>query len=750
MPLVVTNKFYFPFTFSKATLFRLTVELMLLIYLLLAYSSRQYRLRITPLTWLYAIWIGFTFISSLLGANFYLSFWGDFERSEGILLHLHLLVFLIILTSAVKEGRHWKMLLNFLFGAGILSAFIAMGQYFNLSFILNTQGERLSGAIGNPGFFAAYLIFNIFFALYLASQTGNRYLKIIYVLTSLVFVFLVYATATRGAMVALILTFILSGLFVGFSRGRSRRFKIGFSVLLLLFIVTSIFIRTQKDSDWITAYGPLHRIARLSFQERTVQTRLMAWEISVKGWKEHPVLGNGLENFNIVFNKYFNPLFYQDEGSVVWFDRAHNVVFERLVTGGLVGFISYFAIIGYALYFLTFKVWRESRDRDAGLLLALLVVAHLVQNLFIFDSVVTNVLFIFTLGFISQYEKDDVRFVKLFPSKTLYVGLLAAYIILILPILNFIVIKPAKASNLAAQSFSAQAQLNYSDNTTFHLAEIAFDKLEQAIRLGTYGNQELRVQLAQYVDTLIANNYSDRGLIGEAVIKVNENIARQLQEEPQNVANYLLAMRHYNFAREINPGYLNQSLSIFKQAIPLSPARVHLYQEAGYSEVFLAQIAEDGGDPEAAAEHYKQALIYFQQTIDLNPAVIESYINKVMAYLSSGQLEQVDSVLEEMDSQGINYHDRIYLRKMASLAVKYGHYNYANQFLQELFALDENNKKNAIDLALSYACIGEDEKAIELAQSIAEQFPENQTDADNFIQSVQGGIFRDGGKACQQ
>ena len=71
--------------------------------------------------------------------------------------------------------------------------------------------------------------------------------------------------------------------------------------------------------------------------------------MSLKGLKEHPFLGWGQGNFNLVFNKYYDPKMYKQEP---WFDRAHNVIFDRAITTGLIGLLIYLFFIFYPVYFL--------------------------------------------------------------------------------------------------------------------------------------------------------------------------------------------------------------------------------------------------------------------------------------------------------------------------------------------------------------------------------------------------------------
>jgi len=59
----------------------------------------------------------------------------------------------------------------------------------------------------------------------------------------------------------------------------------------------------------------------------------MAWE----GVKEKPLLGWGQENFNLVFNKYYEPSLY---GQEVWFDRVHNEDILQITLKNISGIIA--------------------------------------------------------------------------------------------------------------------------------------------------------------------------------------------------------------------------------------------------------------------------------------------------------------------------------------------------------------------------------------------------------------------------
>jgi O-antigen ligase len=77
--------------------------------------------------------------------------------------------------------------------------------------------------------------------------------------------------------------------------------------------------------------------------------------MAIKGIAEKPFIGWGQESFNYVFNKYYDPRMYNQEQ---WFDRAHNVFFDWLTAGGILGLGTYLFFFGTLLWYL----WRKNDD----------------------------------------------------------------------------------------------------------------------------------------------------------------------------------------------------------------------------------------------------------------------------------------------------------------------------------------------------------------------------------------------------
>ena len=146
----------------------------------------------------------------------------------------------------------------------------------------------------------------------------------------------------------------------------------------------------------------LTRFAGISMTEGTTESRLTIWKMSWQGFKEKPVFGWGQENFNLVFNKYYEPILYKQEP---WFDRAHNVFFDRLTTNGIFGLLSYIGLLGAALYYLWAKRKNTGLSVEDSAMFGSMFLAYFFNNLFVFDNLISLILFATFLAYVSFVQK---------------------------------------------------------------------------------------------------------------------------------------------------------------------------------------------------------------------------------------------------------------------------------------------------------------------------------------------------------
>ncbi|PIV38783.1 MAG: hypothetical protein COS30_00235, partial [Candidatus Portnoybacteria bacterium CG02_land_8_20_14_3_00_45_8] len=119
IPLIVDGDYYFPYITPKTLAFKIAVEALFLAYLILAVKKPEYRPKLNFILILFISYLAVIFVSSLSAGSFYFSFWSNNERSEGLVLLLHLLLYLIMLSGFVKGVKQWSIVLEASFASSI-------------------------------------------------------------------------------------------------------------------------------------------------------------------------------------------------------------------------------------------------------------------------------------------------------------------------------------------------------------------------------------------------------------------------------------------------------------------------------------------------------------------------------------------------------------------------------------------------------------------------------------------------------
>lgn len=766
-PLYVSSKVFFPFIVTKTIVFYIVVEIMLLAFLYLAWRDGAYKIKINKVIILFFIYIVLILISSILGDNFYRSFWSNNERSEGIFLMLHLFLLLFVLSGFFRKFKEWLYIFDLSFFAGLLVSLVALGQFLQLPWLLaSSSGVRLAGTIGNAGYMAGYLVFTIFFGLLLLFKRKNIYLRIYYVVFIVLMVFIVLNTFTRGGMLALFFTGLVFALYLLFYYFQDKRLKIAGLIVILLSVSFFAFTVVNKNSDFIKNSQILGRIASIphdlnifSKESRspTAENRLMTWNSAWQGFKERPVFGWGQENFYQPFDKYFNPGIYRKEGSVVWFDRAHNIIFDRLITGGILGLFVYLLFLFLPFVYLwRYYLTREKKNRYfIPMIFSLIILAYFIQNLFIFEALVIYVPLFLILAFAGLFD-GGYRW-KWITNYNVSKYLFILWLLLILPVMYLGTIRPLSAN------MDLTVVLGPSD---FSL-EQRFNLFKNVLAQNTYGNQEYRRQLFAFLESskqglnnqIQQNPQSQNALmtkygpvITEMAEYTDKEIQKQLEENPHSTANYLLAMRFNNFIfnniEKIN--IIEKNTELFQQLEKISPNRQHIHLEMGYSYFYVASDFAATGQDDIAKSYYDLAIDRFKFASELNKRNLETYkqLSNILIFAKeNNQMQELwDDLYEVRDGiySGF-YEDRmiIFFGQLINSAINAENYEIIKFFADQLIEIDPDNPNHYVSLALAHAYLGEDDKAIEIAQMVMEFGGGYEEQSAEFINKVRNGEFSD-------
>ncbi len=410
IPFIIANgglfpNMFFPFITGKNFAFRILTELMLGAYVLLALREPRYRPRFS---WVFAALCGFVLwagIATIFSVDPVKSFWSNFERMEGYVTVLHLLAYFFIASAVLTADKLWTP-----FFRASVAASVAMSGYGLLQLVgkigIDQGSTRLDGTLGNAIYLAVYMLFNIFFALILLYRDrDNKTLRWLYAAAIALDAFVLFGTETRGTILGLVGGLAVACLYLVYELRRDARWdrlrRAALGGLAALVIIVGGFIAV-KNTSFVQHSPALGRLASISFEDQTTKARFMIWHMAWDGFKDKPVFGWGQENFNFVFNKYYNPGMY---GQEQWFDRAHDAFLDWLTAAGAPGFLlflSLFAAAGAA-------IWRsrELEVPERALLLGLLA-GFAFHELFVFDNIVSNLQFFALLALAHGLSQREV------------------------------------------------------------------------------------------------------------------------------------------------------------------------------------------------------------------------------------------------------------------------------------------------------------------------------------------------------
>jgi len=735
-PLVVSNNYFFPYIFPKALFFRVIVEVALVAYLLLAAWDKNYRPRLNLLFIIFCLFVLTAFFSSLCGVNFSSSFWGDMERSEGLILWLHLAAYFFILIGILREKKHWFWLIDFSLLVGAIVVFQGLAQNFNIGQLKSEGGVRVTAMFGNASFLAAYLILELGLALYMICRRQEIIYRVLYAFLIVGLLAVAVMTLTRGAVLGLIAGLFVVGVISFFSQNVPKSLKGTFMAAAVLIGVFGGVIYLNRSAAWVMKSPALSRLASISLTDTTGRNRLAAWQAAWNGWQNRLLFGYGLESYQYVFDKNFPPVIYDDEGSQVWFDRAHNLIFDRGVTTGFAGLALYLAFLFLPFYYLLKKF--KAGDAAGSLPFIGLMVAFFVQDMFVFETITTYILLVFIWAFLSL-EAKEIRIPNQI-GRGAYAAAFGLALLLLGPAMYFGNIKPALANQDAATAINAS---DNPDSSFFTVVE----QYKKALASETYGVPEYRIDFIDFVGQKLAN----QGQVVDKVIPIIEytdaQVAKQLSERPDDAMSNLVAMRNYDYTYAVYADKkierLQKALTFFPKLQELSPTRPQIYREAGYSHLYLFRLYREAGQTKLAATHAAEAESLFKKSLELNPKVYESYVSLLMAYFNTDNQPAIRETLAKMDQGGVDYHSLKRSSELAQLAINAGNFSGAIIIYEEMVKANPDNVEIISQLAKLYAVAGQDAKAIATAEELR-KIPNGleSVQIDDFIKAVKRGEFK--------
>lgn len=324
-----------------------------------------------------------------------------------------------------------------------------------------------------------------------------------------------------------------------------------------------------------------------------------SWSVGWQGLKEHPVLGGGLGNFSYTFAKFKPESFLQSDLWQIRFDRASNQIAEILGSGGILGVLSYFLMVGMLL--LISLVILKSKIQIP---LLLGFVALMVGQFVFYQNSVLSFSFWLFLGLIvvswGQASKEKVYSFKDFPEVGLIFSVIFWVVLIGFAFCFF---------NLGKYYLADIHYKSYLVNPTQN-----FQNLEESTQLAkertSYHIVLARAYLQRFAQEA-AKSTPDNQVIGNMVaLAVGEGKAAT-ELSPHRVAAQETLGVIYRDIRGVAQGALEWGTKSFEKALELEPRNPVLLTELGKLKVIENQIAE-------AKELFGRAIELMPEYLDAN------------------------------------------------------------------------------------------------------------------------------------
>lgn len=740
LPILVIPPWFYPPDWGKSIIFRSVLAILLFLFLWQFFYRRN---EITPPSFknnkvLWALGALFTvfLLASIFSVDPFFSFWGSPHRGDGFTTFIFYFVF-ASLTSILLKKEDWKKTWIFSIAIGILASLIGIIQYYGLfNKIFLSIPDRPPSTMGNPDFLATYLLLLFFITLsffikktpseniHYPDQKQNKYLKIFYLLSCLLFLYTILITESRAAYLGLTIGLIYFFLFLP---KKTTALKIGAVTFLIIVCSLAVYINTFARFPQLLENNKLFKSidSRLSIKLLAEDPRFAAWKIELNILKSKPLLGYGPENFAVGFDKYYDPSIPYLNADIGWWDRAHNILFDIGSQAGILGIIAYLSLFIVSLWQLQ-KLKNNQRKITAGngnpwiiphgIQAAL--IGYFITNFFGFDSSATYLIFFFIIGYslyltYSDYNKKSHSPYKKIKGRGIIICASSLILIIFLWQYNFIPLQ-------------VNSQINISNNlTSLKQCDQALNIMNKILPKHSFLDSYLRMKYVNNIKSCASVNPEKK----LEYVKLGEGLLKEAIKIQPLYTRYWIALGNFTTIIASNEQNHAKKASIIKeasfyldQAEKLSPLR---------AEIFLEKIKT-----EMISGDYSAMKTEANKCIAINPPLRDCYWARSLAEIYLKDFEKAKADTKIAQNMGFNTASIQSLNDLASAYATIQDYSKLIQIYQRLIAVNPDIPDYHLYLATAYAKISEYKKARDQALMYLSLRPEAKDKTDAFLKTL--------------
>jgi O-antigen ligase len=757
-----------PTDWGKAVIFRIIISILAFLF---AYEIVFKRISIALVKekiksvyvffWLLISFWGIYLLATIFSLDPHFSLWGNPQRNGGFVNFTFYVIF-ALLTFLIIRKKDWQKIWNFSIIVGIIVCLVAIFQQFGLfgNYLVSFEFRPVS-TMGNAIFLSLYLTLLTFLTISFGLKTSKRYKKVFYLSSAALFIIVnVFLVQTRGTIVGLAAGLIW---FV-FAYPTLRKKTRIFGVIALLAIVSVMYASKIYLDSHLYIYEKLPPVINsavdrtLSIFEgsKVMESRLSAWKIAFRAFKDKPILGYGPENFMIAFDKYYDPSLPRigpsasGEPYEEWFDRAHNFIFDISITTGVPSLLIY-------LLFFAFLIWKTQKMKkqspESTLLfhgLQATFLAYLIALFFGFDSVSTYLTFFLIIGYSfhlinASKNKEDGQDLEKIKTERIANRLYSLRWLIMTPLFMFLIFfvfscnlkplwlnKEINRAEIYSKSNLCQDGLDIVNRISPQIKNsITDDYLERKSMLVIYG-------------CIRDKQYKDETLVNQA-IKIMKEVT---DRHPAYVQNWLLLGEFTNLLIEEKNKATDASFVPTEEMKKLKEeANFYLEKTLSLSpkrQIVINELAKT----KIITEEYEEAKETLQKCIALNENYAACVWTLALTEGYSGNRERFIFLYNQVKEKGYDVESEDTLKQLVDMYIKIGDYKGIAENYEKLIKITDDAQQKAqlhASLAAAYIELGQIENAKKEAQKILDlipSFPKNiqeqaRKDVEAFLKTLQ-------------
>lgn len=602
LAIVLVTPLYFNYFYASSVELNKTVFFRVSLFFLLFFSVWQFAFeklkfnknRLFNILFPVSIFFISITISLFFSVDFNSSWFGSYDRNEGLISYLFygLWLFLLLfnLNDIINSRRLYRLFLAIIISASLVSVY-AIFQFFGWDFVNWSEPayltKRAFSSLGQPNYLACWLVMVMPISAYLLYDTKHLTGRILFGVLFFLQLVALFMTGSRSAFLAFFIV-SLGWLFLFFYKEKDFFRKYFLKIIL---VVLTLFI---GFAVLLLAINPERFNSLSSLKKGSTSVRIQLWQDGFKAFAYRPLFGYGLENQKEAYVKYYQPDFALYARPNTYSDRAHNLFLDILLTSGLVG-------LGAFIYLLwsVFKSLGQSYLKNNNKLSVFLIwslVAYLFILLFNFSVTVTNIYFflLLALAYLSLgpiFIETTEQYKKPAP----YLLILGSLIILFYGVITEM--KVLEADFYFNKSLAAIAERQYFSALLFN--EYLLESQPNSLIKNYYG-QAISLRLLEGLPSI--SDRSSYYVVDKYLNDFSEHMKDQ-SFESRFVKAFILGVTHNRL----------QSEKIFTELSLISPFLPKLY--LAWGDVYLYN------------NNLQQAKIKFEKTKSLLPSLDNPDLN---------------------------------------------------------------------------------------------------------------------------